>query len=167
MSTEKIEQYISSINTSFDNILNSVDGLSEEVIRQNPTEEEWSILQILTHLTEATPYWLGEMERVVESPGSKWGRGLKDPDRLSAVENTESLKVNVVIAEVKDLKEEVSNRVSRLNDAQLAEENPHRNFEKFGNKPVSFLIEHFIVEHTAKHHGQIERNLNKLSKPSN
>ena len=31
----------------------------------------------------SVPYWLGEVERVVDEPGSSWGRGLQDPARLS------------------------------------------------------------------------------------
>lgn len=162
MADKKIQSYIESIQTSIDEILNTINGLSEDVIRWNPKEEEWSILQILSHVAEATPYWLSEMERVLDKPGSEWGRGLSDPDRLKAVEDPDSLKAEDVIANVKDLKNQVSERLSKVSDAQLDEANPHRNFEKFGNKPVSFLVEHFMVEHTAKHHTQVQRNLRKL-----
>lgn len=166
LSSNKANQYIESINTSINDILKTVEENSEEVIRWNPTEEEWSILQILSHLTEATPYWLDEMENVLAKPGSEWGRGLKDPERLKAVDNPDALNVVEVTADVKKLKQTVSDRLSKVSDYQLKEENPHRNFEKFGNKPVSFIIEHFIVEHTANHYGQIQRNISKLSKPT-
>lgn len=162
MPTSQVEKYINSIQSSTDDILNTISGLSEKTIRWNPTEEEWSILQILNHLNEATPYWLSEMETVLEKPGSEWGRSLDHPARLEAVESPEKLNVNEVIKEVEGLKAEVSERLSKVDDARLSEENPHRNFKKFGNKPVSFIVEHFIDEHTAKHHGQIERNLSKL-----
>ena len=46
----------------------------------------------------------------------------------------------------------------------LKQESPHRNFAKFGNKPVSFIIDHFIEEHVAGHAKQILRNLDKLRK---
>ncbi|GAB3053158.1 DinB family protein [Virgibacillus ainsalahensis] len=162
MATEQVEKYIHSIQSSFNDILNTVEGLSEETIRWNPTEEEWSILQILNHLNEATPYWLNEMERVLEKPGSEWGRGLDNPPRLEAVETPDKLNVKEVIKGVEGLKGEVEERLSKVSDSRLTEENPHRNFKKFGNKPVSFIVEHFIDEHTAKHHGQIKRNLSKL-----
>ncbi|WP_087973169.1 DinB family protein [Oceanobacillus rekensis] len=163
MAEPKVQGYIQSINTSFDNILKVTEDLSEKVIRWNPTEEEWSILQILSHLTEATPYWLTEVERVLEKPGSEWGRGLQHQERLEAVESPDQLNLDEVLANIKGLKEQVTERLSKVSDSQLTEENPHRNFAKFGNKPVSFIIEHFIDEHTVKHLGQIERNLSKLS----
>ena len=63
---------------------------------------------------------------------------------------------------LKGLKQQISDRLGNLSEAQLEAENPHRNFEKFGNKPVSFIIDHFIEEHVDKHYGQVQRNLSKL-----
>src|SRR5699024_2110267 len=116
----------------------------EKNIRWEPSNDEWSILQILNHVKEATSYWLSEMETVLSDPGSQWGRGLKDKARLEAVSNPEALDVNKVIESISNLKNEVRERLSQVSESRLTEENPHRNFEKFGNKPVSFIIEHFI-----------------------
>lgn len=159
----KVNNYIESINKSLDNILKTVDDLSEDVIRWKPAEDQWSILQILSHVSESTVYWLGEMEMILSTPGSEWGRGLQNPERLAAVDTPDQLNVDQVIQNVKGLKDEVSDRLGKVSDDRLAEENPHRNFKKFGNKSVSFLIEHFLVEHVEGHYGQIQRNLSKLS----
>ncbi|GAA3312527.1 hypothetical protein GCM10020331_000490 [Ectobacillus funiculus] len=42
-------------------------------------------MQILCHLVEAVPYWLDEIERLLETPGKEWGRGLQHEGRLAAV----------------------------------------------------------------------------------
>ena len=84
------------------------------MIRWNPSEEEWSILQILSHLVEAMPYWLGEVERVVAEPGSNWGRGLQDPARLAAVTDVENLSVMDVFAEVGKLSQKVASGFKSL-----------------------------------------------------
>jgi len=162
MTVATINSTIQTINDSIDSILKSVENVTEKDIRWNPTEEEWSILQIFSHLNEAVPYWLADVERVIAQPGSKWGRGLQDADRLAAVANPRELKVDEEIAILKGLKQQVTDRLSNLSEAQLKEENPHRNFEKFGNKPVLFMIEHFIKVHLNTHYGQIQRNLSKL-----
>ncbi len=99
--------------------LKSIENVSEKDIRWNPTEEEWSILQIVSHLNEAVPYWLGEVERVIAEPGSKWGRGLEDADRLAAVDNPDALNVEEEIAVLKGLKQQVADRLSNLSEAQL------------------------------------------------
>lgn len=164
MIDSKIKTYIDSINDSLDRIIETVDNLSEEIIRWNPSKEEWSILQILNHVVEASYFWIGELKVVLEKPGSEWGRGLDHPGRLAAVENPENLNVDEVIKEVKELKSYLSKNLSEVEGRRLSEENPHRNFKKFGNKPISFLIEHFLVEHIEGHYGQIQRNLSKLEK---
>lgn len=162
MENTKVKSYQDSICSTLDNIVNAVTGLSEEVICWKPSKEEWSILQILSHIAESTVYWLDEMETVLESPGTKWGRGLDNSERLAAVNNLEDINIEQVISQVKGLKLQVKNRLSHVRDDNLVEENPHRNLEKFGNKSVAFLIEHFLVEHIAGHYEQIQRNKKNL-----
>ena len=164
MGIKTINKSIQSIQESLNEILSITEDLSEETIRWNPTIEEWSILQILSHLGEAIPYWLGEVKRVVDAPGSAWGRGLQDAARLAAVTNMEELSVENVITEVAKLKQQVASELQELNEEKLQKESPHRNFAKFGNKPVSFIIDHFIEDHIAGHCAQIKRNLSKLEK---
>jgi uncharacterized damage-inducible protein DinB len=159
-----VNESIQHIQQSLHDILIVTKNLSEETIRRKPSEEEWSILQVLSHLVEAVPYWLGEVERVVTEPGSSWGRGLQDPARLAAVTNTDELSVTDILAEVVLLGQKVASGLQGLDTETLKQESPHRNFAKFGAKPVSFIIDHFIEEHVAGHAKQIQRNLTKLQK---
>jgi uncharacterized damage-inducible protein DinB len=163
MTVAAVNKSIQTINDSIDAIVKNIENVSEKDIRWNPTEEEWSILQIVSHLNEAVPYWIGEVERVIAEPGSKWGRGLVDADRLAAVDNPDALNVEEQVSVLNGLKQQVADRLSKVTEVQLEQENPHRNFEKFGNKPVSFIIDHFIEEHVEKHNGQVKRNLSKLN----
>lgn len=158
----KIESYNQLINKSLDDIIKIVEKTNEKDIRWKPSESEWSIIQVLSHLNEATPYWLSEIERVIDHPGSEWGRGLENEPRLAAVEQPDSLNLHEVIKEFKGLKQLVSAGLSKVSESQLENENPHRNFKRFGNKPILFIIEHFIDEHTANHYNQIQRNLSNL-----
>ena len=167
MNTTASKDLIQATNNSVSDILKSIDGLDEKVIRWNPTEEEWSIMQIISHLNEAIPYWLGEIKRVISEPGSKWGRGLDDESRLAAVSNPDELSIEEEIVKLKNVQQQVSDCLIQLSESQLSAENPHRNFEKFGYKPVSFIINHFLVEHVNKHYVQIQRNLNKWNSVDN
>ncbi|MFJ7745709.1 DinB family protein [Peribacillus sp. NPDC097295] len=162
MSYQTIGTSIPSIKQSIDQILEVTANLSEDTIRWNPSEEEWSILQILSHLTEAIPYWLSEIETVVDAPGSKWGRGLQDPARLAAVTDTEKLSVEDILKQTEELKQKVEDGLGKLDEETLSKKSPHRNFDKFGNKSVSYIVDHFIDEHIAGHYNQIKRNLSKI-----
>ncbi|MFB6800666.1 DinB family protein [Peribacillus butanolivorans] len=162
MAYQSIGTSIQSFQQSIDHILETTANLSEKTIRCNPTEEEWSIMQILSHIAEAIPYWLGEVETVVATPGSKWGRGLQDPARLAAVTHTEKLSVDEVLKQVDELKNKVESGLGKLDEETLSKESPHRNFAKFGNKPVSYIVDHFIDDHVSGHYDQIKRNLSKI-----
>ncbi|AXN40183.1 DinB family protein [Peribacillus butanolivorans] len=162
MAYQSIGTSIQSFQQSIDHILETTANLSEKTIRCNPTEEEWSIMQILSHIAEAIPYWLGEVETVVATPGSKWGRGLQDPARLAAVTDTEKLSVDEVLKQVDELKYKVESGLGKLDEETLSKESPHRNFAKFGNKPVSYIVDHFIDDHVSGHYDQIKRNLSKI-----
>ncbi len=47
MTNLTINDSIQAVQSSLDQIIQKAEGLSEEVIRWNPSEEEWSIMQIL------------------------------------------------------------------------------------------------------------------------
>ncbi|MGW6301419.1 DinB family protein [Peribacillus butanolivorans] len=162
MAYQSIGTSVQSFQQSIDHILETTANLSEKTIRCNPTEEEWSIMQILSHIAEAIPYWLGEVETVVATPGSKWGRGLQDPARLAAVTDTEKLSVDEILKQVDELKYKVESGLGKLDEETLSKESPHRNFAKFGNKPVSYIVDHFIDDHVSGHYDQIKRNLSKI-----
>jgi uncharacterized damage-inducible protein DinB len=156
---------ITSVNESIDRILDTVKGLSEETIRWNPTEDEWSIMQIMAHIVEALPYWVDEIEQLVETPGKQWGRNHLQERRLQAVkpETVDAISVEEIVKELQLVKQTVQAGIENLTPEQLAAEASSVN-PNFGTKPLSFIIDHLIDQHVNKHEGQIQRNLSKLSK---
>ncbi|MFC6604505.1 hypothetical protein ACFQDF_27915 [Ectobacillus funiculus] len=61
------------------------------------------------------------------------------------------------------LKSQVEQTLNKLDEEKLVLEAPSRN-PRFGTKPISFIVDHLLVEHVSKHLGQIERNLSKINK---
>jgi uncharacterized damage-inducible protein DinB len=161
MAAATLSQSISDINLSLDKMIQKVKELEAETIQKKPSEDEWSIMQILCHIVEAVPYWLNEIETLIGSPGIEWGRGLQDPARIQAVQNTENESLSNVLTELEKLKEQVESTLSKLNDEMLEQEAPSRN-PRFGVKPLSFVVDHLLVEHVEKHYSQIQRNLSKF-----
>ncbi|WP_342431293.1 DinB family protein [Neobacillus sp. FSL H8-0543] len=164
MTSLLVSDSIQTIQKSLDLVIQKGRGLSDNVLRWNPSDEEWSIMQILCHLAEAVPYWLDEIELLLEIPGKDWGRGLQQEARLEAVkkEKVDSTALSTVLSELEYLKTKVEQTLSKLDDEKLALEAPSRN-PRFGTKPISFIVDHLLVEHTMKHLGQIERNLSKIN----
>ncbi|MEH6948438.1 DinB family protein [Bacillus sp. JJ634] len=155
---------VTSVNESIDRIIETVKGLSEETIRWNPTEEEWSIMQIVAHIVEALPYWVEEIEQLVQSPGQEWGRNHLHEGRLQAVSpaTVDAVSVEEMLQALEGVKQKVESGIGNLTTEQLAAEAPSRN-PNFGTKPISFIINHLIDQHVNKHEGQIQRNLSKLN----
>ncbi len=155
---------ITSVSESIDRIIETVKGLSEETIRWNPTEEEWSIMQILCHIVEAVPYWLSEIDQLVQTPGKEWGRNHLQERRLEAVSaaTVDAISVDEILQKLEAVKQQVKDGLENLTPEQLAAEAPSRN-PNFGTKPISFIINHLIDQHVNKHEGQIQRNLSKLN----
>jgi len=158
------QMYITSVNDSINRIIETVKGLSEETIRCQPTEEEWSIMQIMAHIVEALPYWVKEIEQLVETPGKAWGRNHLHEGRLEAVkpETVDALSVEEMLLALESVKKTVQTGIENLTEEQLTAEATSVN-PNFGTKPLSFIIEHLIDGHVNKHEGQIQRNLSKLS----
>ncbi len=156
---EKVKAYATKINQNINRLVSIAREQSEEVIQWKPSEEEWSIAQILNHVEEANRFWLQELKRTVANPEIKWGRGLDHQERLAAV-STGHYDTELTLNKINSFKTTIRQTLVNLNDSDLLIEATHKN-PKFGKKPLSFLLDHFMVEHLEKHVSQIERNLKK------
>ncbi len=161
MTNATVLDSIQNLKSSIDRIISTVEALPEEAARLKPTEQEWSIVQIVSHLTEAIPYWLSEIQQLQRKPGTEWGRGIQDEARLLAVSNTDMLEISFLLQKFEATKLQLENVLSSLTVEQITAEAPSRN-PRFGTKPLLFIINHLLVEHVIKHEGQIQRNLSKV-----
>ncbi len=156
------EQVVHVVGKEIEEMMATVKELPEKTIRWNPSAEEWSIMQIISHVAEAIPFWLGEIRRIIANPEKKWGRGLTDEARLQAVseENVHTKTVEEVIAELKKIPALVEETVQPLTSDQLTIVAPSKN-PNFKGKPVQFIVDKLVVGHIEGHNEQILRNLSK------
>ncbi|MED0905926.1 DinB family protein [Bacillus nitratireducens] len=153
-----------SIYESIDKIKTIVKPLPEEIIYWKPSVDEWSVMQIITHVAEAIPYWAKEISNIKLNHENLWGRGLTDEIRLQAVseENINNQSIEEVIQQLSSIPIIIESVLSTLTDEELNIQAPSRN-PRFNNKSIDFIVNHLIVEHTEKHYKQIERNLSKFN----
>ncbi|WP_181350453.1 DinB family protein [Thalassobacillus sp. CUG 92003] len=142
---EKVTQYL------------KVSDVSEEVVKWKPSENEWSILQVHCHVDEWMNFWIEDLLLAINS-NEKWGRTLKDDDRLAAVRDVENQDIEEIRSKIVVAKDRVILELGNLDPDVLDIEKEHV-VPRIGVKPLSFLIDHFIVEHIDKHINQVERNL--------
>lgn len=163
--TKNVQIYaVESIYDSINKIKTIVKSLPEEIIRWKPSKDEWSVMQIITHVAEAIPYWAKEISNIKLSNENLWGRGLTDEVRLQAVseENINRKTVEEVIEQLSSIPITIENVLHTLTDEELHIQAPSRN-PRFENKPINFIVNYLIVEHTEKHYKQIERNVSKYN----
>jgi uncharacterized damage-inducible protein DinB len=157
-----IQEAIQSTQRSLDQIISTSKGLTPELLNWKPSEDKWSVMEVLVHTDEAIPYWLDEIIRLLDKPGTEWGRGLQDERRLAALASTGSRTLDDVIAAIEKAKNQVELVLGPITDNELSQESPSRN-PRFGTKPLSFVIQHLLVDHADVHDKQIKRNIEQYN----
>ena len=118
-------------------------------------EASWGPREVLAHVAEMLPFWLGEMERVVAgAPGpTPFGRIADDALRLGIIERDRSLPLAVLFGRI-----EVGLRDWAARLAILAEE--ERNaiglHPRLGEVTSSKFLETFVLGHAEDHVAQLE-----------
>ncbi|WP_159887789.1 DinB family protein [Paenibacillus puerhi] len=148
---------IKSVQETLDDIVDLVTGLPSELLVWKPSEEAWSIQQVVCHLEEAIPYWLQELQETLKAP-APWGRGLQHEGRLAAVASAHQRSLEEALQGLAQAKQQAADVLASVSEADLQIEAESRN-PRFGTKPLSFIVVHLLVEHTATHLQQIRRNI--------
>lgn len=158
-----LSEKIVSFKNSIDNIIQVLEKTDESVLYIKPSEKEWSAMQIVSHVIEAVDFWVGELEALLIVPGGKWGRNHEQARRLAAVDESvvSQLKRDKVIEDLKNLVPKVENALLKVKEEDLEKTAPSYN-PNFEGKPLSFLVNHLIVDHVEGHYGQIQRHLAKV-----
>jgi uncharacterized damage-inducible protein DinB len=143
-------------------ILAEVLQLPPELIHWVPSAGVWTVMDNLCHIREFVPFWTGETLRIVHRPAEHWGRDHTDTARLAAVTNTAAYSLEGVAADIRDAVHRAAEALKGLSDRDLAVEAPSKN-PRWGVKPASFVIDELLVQHVAKHQGQIRRNVSQFN----
>ncbi|MDR7236947.1 DinB family protein [Neobacillus drentensis] len=163
MATAVLNERLEAFKKSIDDIIAVVKITEEAALYIKPSENEWSAMQIVSHILEAVDYWVADLEALLVVPGAKWGRNHEHVRRLAAVdENVVSrIKKDYAISKLLNLVPKVEAALARVNDEDLVKTAPSYN-PNFDGKPLSFLVDHLIVKHVTGHYEQMVRHLEKV-----
>lgn len=155
----KVEEFKGTIQQ----ITSILEATPEAILYIQPSETEWSGMQITSHILEAVTFWVADLEALLIVPGAKWGRNHEHVRRLAAVEPSVVNQIKKVdaIAALNALVPLVESTLNKVQEEDLAKTAPSYNVN-FDGKPLSFLIDHLIIKHVVGHLGQIERHLAKV-----
>ncbi|HWK21773.1 MAG TPA: DinB family protein [Ureibacillus sp.] len=163
MTTAILNEKVEAFKNSIQDFVKVLEETEDSVLYVKPSEQEWSGMQIASHVLEAVDFWLVDLEALLVVPGGKWGRNHEHVRRLAAVEETvvSKLKKENVIKELQSLVPRVEETLGKVKEEDLVKTAPSYN-PNFEGKPLSFLIDHLIIKHAAGHFDQLVRHLAKV-----
>ena len=118
-------------------------------------EARWGPPEVLAHLAEMAPFWLGEMERILAGDPEPvpFGRIATDTVRLAVLERDRSLPPRELYDRTLSALERLERRWVTLTPADLARRGLH---PRIGEMTVAAIPDRFIVGHLAEHVVQLE-----------
>ncbi len=117
-------------------------------------EASWGPPETLAHVAEMLPFWLGEIERIVDGRTEPvpFGRVASDPVRLLVLERDRSLPPRALFDRIAADADRVGKRLATLTPAGAARRGLH---PRLGEMTVEALAERFIVSHLQEHAQQL------------
>ena len=126
-------------------------------------EASWGPREVLAHVEEMLPFWLGEMERIVDGPlpgPTPFGRVADDAVRIGLIERDRTLPIRVLFARVDAGMRAWSERLASLTAAERTRVGLH---PRLGEVPVDRMLERFVLGHAEDHVAQLEEILGRPS----
>lgn len=122
-------------------------------------EASWGPLELLAHVEEFLPYWMGEIERVLAREGNDpapFGRAIDDPLRTGVIGRDRTLPLRELTARIAADASRVAARLCELDEAEAGRAGVH---PRRGQMTVRDMLEPFVVGHLEGHVTQLQEIL--------
>jgi hypothetical protein len=122
-------------------------------------EASWGPPELLAHVEEYLPYWLGEIERVLDGDAGipvPFGRVATDPVRIGVIGRDRTLPLRELFARIRTGAPRVAARLRELSEAEASRVGLH---PTRGEMTVRDMLEPFLVGHSEGHVTQLEEIL--------
>jgi hypothetical protein len=123
-------------------------------------EDAWGPREVLAHVGEAVPFWLGEIERILAAdPASgpaPFGRTAADEARAMIIDRDRTLPVDFLLARLERDGAALGTRVGGLSPVDLARACRH---PAWGDMTLVAMIERTLAGHLEGHVEQLRRIL--------
>jgi hypothetical protein len=116
-------------------------------------EAGWGPPEVLAHVSEMLPYWVGEIERIVEAPADgtpvAFGRVSTDPVRLAIIGRDRTLPIRELLARISADSRRAGARLREIEAAGAGDRiglHP-----RIGEMTLPDIAERFLATHAAEH----------------
>lgn len=119
-----------------------------------PRRREWVAREVLAHIVEMLPYWLGEIERIIAGPVEPvpFGRTPADLVRMLTVDRDRTLPMFELYARLDNSLERVLRRLLELDERQAARRGLHKSR---GEMTVRQIVGVMLADHIEEHCKQL------------
>lgn len=122
-------------------------------------EASWGPREVLAHVEEMLPFWLGEMERIIDGPGAgptPFGRTADDQVRIGILVRDRGLPLRVLFGRIDSGLAAWADRLPSVRDADRARVGLH---PRLGEMPAGDILERFVIGHAEDHVRQLREIL--------
>jgi hypothetical protein len=121
-------------------------------------DKEWSVTQVLGHLVEMIPYWLGHCRVLIAATGEPpvFGRGPDAPERLAGIKRGSNGNPKELLGLLNDEVKAATRAIREMSAAERSKKGIH---VKLGELTVADSVDRFIVAHAEEHLEQIRAAL--------
>jgi len=105
-------------------------------------------MEDLAHVAEFPPYWTKEMLKIVQNPGTPFGRTHVDPDRIAAVENHAKDDLAVTLGRIDSARAETLEMLLTIADDDWEKSGIH---SRRGEMNLHQIMTSFITDHIGEH----------------
>lgn len=122
-------------------------------------EAHWGPPEVLAHIEEMLPFWLGEVERILdgtEASPTPFGRAATDAVRIGIIGRDRTLPLRELFLRVGADGVRFAVRMRELGPADVARQGLH---PRLGVMTVGELLDRFVVSHVEEHVRQLEEIL--------
>ena len=121
-------------------------------------EARWGPPEVLAHVSEMLPYWLGEVERILSGASDPvpFGRIGTDPLRIAIIGRDRSLPVGELYTRIEGDLGRWDGRLRTMSPDELDKVGLH---PRLGEMTVAAVVRRMIVGHTTEHAAQLQELL--------
>lgn len=143
-------------------------GLRAAVVEREPwplsqaygaePESDWGPKEVLAHVAEMVPYWLGQIEAIQDAPeeGVPFGRVATDPERIDRIGRDRALPAGELFDRIDRGLADALALQNRFDSAAKARRGTH---SRLGQMTTDAIVQRFIVGHLEEHVRQLEEIL--------
>ncbi|MCH8820597.1 MAG: DinB family protein, partial [Acidobacteria bacterium] len=155
MSSSEIKELQKDLRSGRDAVLASVEGVSEAEAHQIPEPGEWTVAQLVAHITELQPFWISKAVLITQVDDPQITRtAVENDERLAAVTDHSQEGLASLIQQMNAVNDQVVEVVGGIDPAKL-----DRPGHREDNPMTAAGVIQYVARHVRLHADQIIESL--------